>query len=494
MWGAGLVEGRNADRAFLWATLTVLFVSRLIAFPGSIWDQDEANFALAVLDFDPLQNQPHAPFFPLWIGLGKLVHLIAPSPTGELALQLVSAAASVLVFVPLLMLWRRLLPAPYAFSAALVALLLPGPWLLSGRAYSEPTAAFFLVTAVACWLVPDAKGPRLLVGALAMTAAVLVRPQWVPVVAPLLAWAAIRARTTGRRLTVVLIPCVSGVVAVALVSLRCGGFGPLVAAVRQHQSYIAAAGEGFSWTFAELNLHAAVGGVGPGCLWIALAILGGAHLCLASENRQPARVFAGLVLAPHLILLLGLQNPTLVRYAVPIVLLTSGLVIAGARFLLSRRDAVFAVVGLAVIASVVRVGPALGEYRRSSPVVRAFASLASEPQGQVSGCDRRLVSFVTLFRRAGILGGPLLWGYQLELGIIAPPGGSRHSAVFSGRRPAWIVGGREAQFSVSDPTLRAVASPRFLEVTVVECGTLVKPEHPSISASDLRRGVRSLVP
>ena len=69
-----------------------------MAFPASIWEQDEAYFGCGVLRFEPLANHPHPPWFPLWIGIGKLLNVLVGEPT--LALQIASLAASVWVLFP----------------------------------------------------------------------------------------------------------------------------------------------------------------------------------------------------------------------------------------------------------------------------------------------------------------------------------------------------------------------------------------------------------
>ena len=218
-----------------WASVIFVAVSRWLAFPASIWDMDEANFALGVIDFDPVHNQPHAPFFPLWVALGKLTNWLVPTLGPSGALRLVSALASVAILWPLRSLWSRVLPRSQALAAAALYLFLPGVWLLSGRAYSEPTATALLVAAVAAWLPLRPARSGLAAGSVCLIAALLVRPQWLPVVLPFVVWRALRSPDARDRLVVLGIPLIVGGAAVVVVAHVSGGVGPLWAALEQHR-------------------------------------------------------------------------------------------------------------------------------------------------------------------------------------------------------------------------------------------------------------------
>ena len=110
----GLAD-RRLDLVLSTALVLLVLVSRVAAFPASIWEQDEAYFAAAVVHFDPAAGAPHPPWFPLWIGLGSLVHLTGIE--GARSLQLVGLAASVWILFPLTSLWSTLLPRRLAPAA-----------------------------------------------------------------------------------------------------------------------------------------------------------------------------------------------------------------------------------------------------------------------------------------------------------------------------------------------------------------------------------------
>lgn len=490
-WRAGVVSDPKRDAALLWLALLLVAASRWLAFPASIWDMDEANFALGVIDFDPVHNQPHAPFFPLWIGLGKVVHWLLPVSQSTTALQVVSAGFSVAIVVPMVRLWSAMMSHRQAWAATGLYLFLPGAWLLSGRAYTEPAATALLVAVVAAWM-PDSTSRRgLVAGAVALAAALLIRPQWLPVAVPLIVWRVLRLRRWREWLIVVGVPGVIGAAVVAVVAGHAGGMAPLWAAVEQHRKYIAGAAEGFDWSFADLGVHAVAGGLVAGTAWLFLAAIGSWSLLRDPRSRGAAIAVFGLVLTPYVILLLATQNPTLPRYALPVLALTSGAVVAGIGTVLGSRKWALGAVVAWVAGSVFATVPVLDTYRSQlSPVIAAFERVASDRSLSVVAMDRRLVAFVTFEQVRGSLRQPIVWDYQVELGMVGSGFRRDLAAVTGGEAPPWVSPrGEVTTFSCDEPLLRRVASPRFLEVTVVEGCGLVKPENPSVRIEDLRPGL-----
>ena len=489
-WRAGLVSNPIHDAALIWSVVVLIIISRWLAFPASIWDMDEANFTLGVLSFDPIHNQPHAPFFPLWIALGKIVRWVVPGCGPAVALQLVSTAFSVWILWPLWALWSAILPRIQAFAAATLYVALPGPWLLSGRAYTEPTATALMIAGLVLWLPRRPSRSRLILGGVSVAGALLVRPQWLVVVVPLIVWRVVRSRGAIERTVVVGVPAVIGGVVVAVVAAASGGLNPLWAAIQQHRKYMAGASEGFQWGFSDLAVHAACGGVIAGTLWLSFVILGCFVMFRDRATRADTGVVIGLVAAPLVLLLLTTQNPTVPRYALPLLALTSGPVVVGISALIQRSRWTLVAVGGWVVVSIVLTAPALARYRNEpSPIVAALNRVESNPAVRIVAVDRRMVAFVTLERAAGRLGQQLVWDYQVELGMVESPFRSDLAAIATERDPGWIIQpGRVTDFRCDQQLLRRVASPRFLDMTVVEGCGLVRPDDPSVRPEDLRPG------
>ncbi len=176
--GTLFLAGRTGSRwsgLLTIAVLLLLVLTRALVFPESIWDQDEAYLCHAVIDFDPVDNQPHPPWFPAWVAAGRLVAPLFAAPAD--GLRVLSALSSVWMVFPLTALFGIWMRRELALGSALLYLCLPGPWYLSGRAFSDTPATFLLVLTAAWWLRPYPSRTDLLCGSLAGGLCLLVRPQ-----------------------------------------------------------------------------------------------------------------------------------------------------------------------------------------------------------------------------------------------------------------------------------------------------------------------------
>ena len=321
--------------------------------------------------------------------------------------------------------------------------------------------------------------------------ALLVRPQWLVVVVPVVVWRLVRSRGAVERVIVVGVPAVIGSTVVAFVASGSGGLSPLWAAIVQHRKYMKSASEGFDWGFPDLAVHAASGGVITGTLWILLTVLGCAFLMRDQKIREETVVVFGLVVAPFFLLLVATQNPTLPRYALPLLALTTGAVVSGLSKIVRNPRGVVIAIGVWVVVSAALTAPALGRYRTEpSPVIAAFGWVESSPTTRVVAVDRRLVAFVTLEKVLGRLRQQVVWDYQVELGMLDSPYRGDLAALTTASEPAWVdQPGRVTSYRCDQPLLRRVASPRFLDITVVAGCALVKPDNPSVRPEDLQPGV-----
>lgn len=477
--------------ALIMSTLVaVAVVARFVAHPAGIWDQDEAYLAHGVLDFDPRHNQPHPPFFPLWIALGKAVVRLGGGLAPDSALQLGSALLAAAVVFPLFALGKLFLPRLEAAAGTVLCLLVPGPWLLGGRAYSEPAATTLLLTTATLWLPRRSSSWAAAAGGTAAAACLLIRPQWVLPVVLLTVWRVLRCQTWRHRLLVLSPLLGGGAVALGVVAQEAGGLAQLVAEVRLHATYMAKATRGFGWSFPELAINRACGGWAAGALWMALTTAGAVAVLRQRSTRTEGAPLVGLLIAPLALQLLLLQNPTLARYALPMLALTAPLVVVGARAVLKHRTLLIAAVGVWSGINIVLVGPALDEYRsRPAPVMAALKAVESGPAGRVLVVDRTLVSFIRLEQERGRLRCPVHWDAEAELGALRSPFHPRLMAVHTGTTPGWLDRPRVTQrFTTESRLLRSVAAPRFHDVTVVTGLAVRTPESPSITPDMLHPG------
>lgn len=461
------LDNRTADIVVSAAVVLALVVSRLLVLPASIWEQDEAYFAASVVDFDPLRNHPHPPWFPLWVLLGKLAHLVVGDPAA--ALCWASLAFSVWLVFPLTALWSTLLRRELALAAALLFSLLPGVWILSARAFTEIAATALLALTFACWFGPVDRR-RLLTGSLAAGACLLVRAHFGAALLPLAVVRLGRVRDWPGRLRV--IGPMAGLVAVGYgaVVLVAGGPSQLVDAVGAHAALHFGQLDGFSSTFARSGLARALVSPWLAGAWIALALWGAVAVTRNRRLRQTSAPLLGCVVAPLAGLVVLLSNPDHLRYAVPLLAFSSGLVVAGAASFVRRWALVAA--AAAVVAGCWQVLPEASGYRRQpSPAVAAVehAFARARATGSVVVVDRTLTAFVELERMLRPFRGTVVYDHQLERGETGPPPEWATIFVFDrGHGMLLTTAASTRRFACDRPLLRRLSQGRFLDVTVAE--------------------------
>lgn len=467
----GLARPR-LDLALSFALLAAVGLSRVAAFPASIWEQDEAYFTAAVVQLDVAERHPHPPWFPLWIGLAALLHGCGLAPAT--ALQAISFGFAVWLPLPLVALWRRLLPGSGAAAAAAVLFLVtPVAWLLAARAFTGTAATALMVAALACWLPTGTGSWRPATGSAAAALAVLVRPHFA---APLVVAAVIvLSCRRGASWRSVVLPGVGIVLAGGIVfAAAAGGLEGLRQSLIAHAHYhFAHLGE------ADLGLAGSglARGLGHPALalgWLGAALVGAVRLLRRRSSREAAIVVVGALLA-LLAVVLGLSNPAHARYWVPVLALSAGLVVAAIEPL--HATLCWFVVGVAVVASAAWVVPALPAYRSElSPPLAALryaAGLAADRHALLV-VDRTLVAFVDAERALGRLEGPLMFDHVLVSGLVPPRAAERVVAVFDRGHNQLLDGGERIRvFRCPSPVLRRLGQDRFLDVTVVDQARLV---------------------
>lgn len=342
LWG---LADRRLDLVLSLLVVALLAASRFALLASGPWEWDETLFARGMLDFSLAAHFPQPPGFPGLLALGRLLLPLAGTP--YLALQLVSAIASVLALWPLAALGRRVAPPAVATAAALLVLFLPGPWLFSVRGFST-TAAVTPLLAAAALLAGGLAGRRATWFTVLLTAAFLIRPILLPTVA--LVWLigadAVRPR---RRL----VPGVAlGVVAVAAAVLAMvrleGGWAAFAEPFVRHASFHVDRLHRNTHVVADLGLVTGVGGVGPAALLAALSAVG---LVAWWRRVGPRSAIAwAAVLGLTTAQLVMLQNRSYARYAVGVQVAAAPL-LAGAGSLAAPPLAVAGLVGMAGVAA-----------------------------------------------------------------------------------------------------------------------------------------------
>ena len=462
-------------RWLLPASLAVVFVavcvSRVVVFPASIWEQDEAYFAAAVVEIDLDASAPHPPFFPLWIGIGKVVALLGFAPA--MSLQLASAVLGSLVFFPLFVLWSRFMAPALALSATVLGLAMPGVWLLSGRAFSGTAATAMLVAALACWTRPVPDRRWLAAGSVAAGLSILIRPHFILVIAAVM-FTLLTKTNRENRLTVIAPAAAVVLVGTIIFIVAAGGPAAVAAASSRHGALHFGDLPSASRNPIDSGLFASLGHPVVAIGWCVLTILG-IWVVLRSPRTRSTGIPVIAALIPVIALVLGLSNPTHPRYAVPLVLLSCGFVVVGLGRILTERWALGAV-ATTICGAGALVLPSAAIYRQqASPPLRALVHadrLAVSHEAMVV-IDRRLHSFVLMREASGATSASTLFDHIVELGASPSTLDWRTVMVFEGDHHPLLVTSESTQtFTCSDNLLRRLSQDRFLDVTVADNATL----------------------
>lgn len=459
------LQSRWKDIGLSAGLLCVLIACRWAAFPASIWEQDEAYFGCGVLLFDPTGNSPHPPWFPLWIAVGKLTRALGNSPTG--GLQLVSAAASIVVIFPLLSLWSIWLRRELALAAALLYLFSPAAWVLSGRAFSEPLAVLLLMTALACWWGPSIDNRWTLGGSCAAGLCLLTRAHFI---LPLLGaglYHAFRLSTWKQRRALFMPALMLVAVGYGVVMIEAGGPGPLLAALHQHGAYHFGELGTADLSFEETGLARAFLVSWVALIWVVCALMG-AWLAWRRRRLLPGLVSLFLMVGiPLCFLVYGLSWAGHVRYALPLIALGWGFVVLVSARWWGRWSLALSV-ALVVVQAWAVLGQ-MGPYREeASPPVRAIEFCLAEAgrTGSVIIADRTLDAFFDYERlRRGIPGTVL---HESQIGVDTPsPPPWLTVAIYDEGRGRFVGSARSVTtFSCEPPWLRRLSQGRFLDISV----------------------------
>jgi len=382
--------------------------TRLMFLPDGPWEQDEAIFASAVVDYDLVHHRPHPPGFPGWIGLGRLLAPLTGDPL--LALQLVSSAASVILFVVLAAMLASLVSAPLALAVALATSFLPGVWFHAPRAFSTTPALASMTLALWCWWPKKPRLPRLALGWVLLGLGLLIRPHLLPI-AGLLGICGLHRRRYEPATAVAL-----AYVGLAVVLI---GFVPVIADTGGVEKTLdltlahlrKAAGHGFPTTFSEFGVVRAFGGVAAAAAWIGAGIAGLLYL----QRRARYQLWALALVLVTLVLIAGVHPPSHPRYAVPLMFVTApGVALLlqrlinirpGTRWMVWGIPALVCVLGLT---SAILTAPAMLALRvEAITPVQALRELAKKPDHRVVVTTAGVTPYARLSHLTGALRSPV---------------------------------------------------------------------------------------
>ena len=369
-------------------------LSRVLLLPDGPWEQDEAIFAAAVLDYDIVHHRPQPPGFPGWIVLGKLVHPLVGDPL--LALRLLSCVASVATFVLLAGLLRRIVPPAIALAAACLHAFAPTVWFHAPRAFADTPAIAFALGAIAAWTSPR---PHIVgLGWVLLAWAVLVRPQLLPVFAVLAIAGAIALHRAGKLRALHLgIAAVVGFAVVAVMIADTGSVARLLASSREHFEVHERATRNWP-VLADLGLVRGFGGVGSTVAWMVATVAGA--VLLKARDRFLGYSSVAIVLAALLVLFVWHPTTFSRYYVLAVVVMIPLVAVAASRIGLWRG---VVLLGVAAAMSAWLTAPAVvAAHSRPLPLVAALRQIGQLDVG-AARLTKGSVAFARLARMTGEL-------------------------------------------------------------------------------------------
>ena len=216
----------------MWILGVLVAISRWPAVSKTLWDWDEALFALALRDYDVTAHHPHPPGFPLFVAAAKLIPL---DPFH--ALQTVTVVASLFVFPAMFFLARELRARTFvAIASALLLAFFPNVWFFGGTAFSDVPSMVLALVACALLLRGCRSDASLLAGAVMLGVAAGFRPQNL-----VIGFAPMLIAFLHRRRTAILGACIAGVIIAASYGAAAyfsGGWEVYRDALARHERYI----------------------------------------------------------------------------------------------------------------------------------------------------------------------------------------------------------------------------------------------------------------
>ncbi|HVS33869.1 MAG TPA: glycosyltransferase family 39 protein [Thermoanaerobaculia bacterium] len=379
--GRRSTAGRNAPLIF-WIVAVVCALSRFAARARSIWDWDEALFSLGMREYDVTNHHPHPPGFPVFIGMAKLVRLVADSDFR--ALQTISLIAGVFAFPAVFFLAREL---KFRFETSVVAgavfAFFPNVLFFGGTAFSDVPSIVLVVWAAVFLLRGRESRNAYWLGTFLLALAIGMRPQ--NLLVGLLPGA---LATLRRRPVEVLVAVLIGIVVTGLAFggavYATGDLSAYVSTVRAHGDYIARIDSFRSpdrpplW---RLFLHFFTKQYQSGAMSIVATLFVIVSLAGAARTRDRPVLLTLLMFAPFAIFAwLILDRFSITRFSIGYQPMFALLVADGiSRTVRQARVAEFVLGGAVVTAFAAWTLPALGPVRRHiSPPVQAVDTVRQQ--------------------------------------------------------------------------------------------------------------------
>ncbi|HUP44598.1 MAG TPA: hypothetical protein VM779_03700 [Thermoanaerobaculia bacterium] len=309
----------------------VLFFS----MPASPWEFDEPLFFQGLHRYDPLSHHPPPPGYPVFMGVGKFVRMVAPSDFA--ALRAISIAGSLIGFVMLALAFRNMSGEMAAgIAGALLFYFSPSMLVHATLPISEPGALALLAAALYLGTRTSSPASFAAIAALAvgwrMQFAIFVVPLLLVRVAMMRRW-----RDRGTALLAFTFVCLAWLIPLAA---AVGGIEELAEFETGQGRYLAEHDAGQSrggWTPAMIALRFVAHPWGVKVASAPLLLAAAIGFVMAVRRRHWLALPMTLAGAVYVAFALRVMDPADgARYAIPFVLVTAFFAAVGVAFLSSR--------------------------------------------------------------------------------------------------------------------------------------------------------------
>ncbi|PYQ29230.1 MAG: hypothetical protein DMF56_13235 [Acidobacteria bacterium] len=233
---SGTATAEGSGRHIVWIASALVAITRWPALSRTLWDWDEALFALAVRDYDVRLYHPQPPGFPLFIALAKAMVKLVPFHDEFHALQAIVFVASLFVFPAAYFLARELGASFFvAFGSALVLAFMPNVWFYGGTAFSDVPSLVLSLFACALLLRGRRDTRALLAGAIVLGIAAGFRPQNLLIGLVPFVLGVVHSK---RRIAAVLLLAIILIASYGGAAIASGGWSSYRDALREHEHYI----------------------------------------------------------------------------------------------------------------------------------------------------------------------------------------------------------------------------------------------------------------